>query len=302
MSQDRPLLGILLIIGFCILAPLGDAMAKLLGGSNGVIELVAYRFIIQSLIVVPIVLYMGANLRASPRVFGFTVLRTSLHIISTIMLFIALRYIPLAETLAIVFVMPFIMMFLGWFFLNESVGPRRVAAASVGFFGTILVIQPSFALVGLTALLPVGVAFAFAVFMIVTRVISREVDPMALQAFNGVTGVILVVPLWFLGAHFGWTDFQITASANNQWGIILLMGGIGTIAHLLMTWSLRFAPSSTLAPMQYLEIPIATVYGFLLFNDLPNGIAAVGIGIVIISGLYVVYRESRLAAAPQFAE
>ncbi|AML49938.1 DMT family transporter [Falsihalocynthiibacter arcticus] len=302
MSQDRPLLGILLIIGFCILAPLGDAMAKLLGGSNGVIELVAYRFIIQSLIVVPIVLFARTDMRASPRVLGFTFLRTSLHIASTIMLFIALRYIPLAETLAIVFIMPIIMMFLGWFFLNETVGPRRILAAGVAFFGTMLVIQPSFALVGMTALLPIGVAFAFAVFMIITRVISREVDPMALQAFNGIVGVALVVPLWFVGAHFGWTDFQITTYVNNQWGIIILMGGIGTVAHLLMTWSLRFAPSSTLAPMQYLEIPIATVYGFLLFNDLPNGVAALGITIVISSGLYIIYRESRLASALQAAE
>lgn len=297
MSQDRPLLGILLIICFCILAPLGDAMAKLLGGSNGVIELVAYRFIIQTLIVVPIVLVARTSMRASPRVLAFTFLRTFLHIASTIMLFIALRYMPLAETLAIVFVMPFIMMFLGWFFLNETVGPRRVAAASVGFFGTLLVIQPSFAVVGPLALLPLGVALAFAVFMIVTRVISREVDPMGLQAFNGIMGVVLIVPLWFLGAHFGWTDFQITSSADNQWGIIILMGGIGTLAHLLMTWSLRFAPSSTLAPMQYLEIPIATIYGFLLFDDFPNGIAATGIAIVIATGLFIVYRESRLAAA-----
>jgi len=62
-----------------------------------------------------------------------------------------------------------------------------------------------------------------------------------------------------------------------------------------MTWSLRFAPASTLAPIQYLEIPFATVAGFIIFGDLPNGMAAVGIVITIAAGLYVVYRERRNA-------
>jgi drug/metabolite transporter (DMT)-like permease len=58
-----------------------------------------------------------------------------------------------------------------------------------------------------------------------------------------------------------------------------------------MTWSLRFAPTSTVAPMQYLEIPFATAIGFLMFGDLPNGLAAAGIAVTVASGLYVILRE-----------
>ena len=70
-----------------------------------------------------------------------------------------------------------------------------------------------------------------------------------------------------------------------------------------MTWSLRFAPSATLAPIQYLEIPFATLIGFLVFGDLPNGLAALGIAVTIAAGLYVLHRERRagtteLAAPP----
>jgi drug/metabolite transporter (DMT)-like permease len=65
-----------------------------------------------------------------------------------------------------------------------------------------------------------------------------------------------------------------------------------------MTWSLRFAPSATLAPIQYLEIPFATLIGYLVFGDLPNGVAALGIAVTIGAGLYVLHRERRASAAP----
>ena len=62
-----------------------------------------------------------------------------------------------------------------------------------------------------------------------------------------------------------------------------------------MTWSLRYAPSSTTAPLQYLEIPIATVIGWLVFFDLPNPTAAIGIVVIIAAGLYVLIRERAIS-------
>jgi drug/metabolite transporter (DMT)-like permease len=77
-----------------------------------------------------------------------------------------------------------------------------------------------------------------------------------------------------------------------------MMGVIGSVAHLLMTWSLRFAPVATLAPMQYLEIPFATLIGWVVFAALPNGLAAAGIVVTIAAGLYVIHRERLAAAQP----
>jgi len=77
--------------------------------------------------------------------------------------------------------------------------------------------------------------------------------------------------------------------------LLLAIGLFGTLAHLLMTWSLRYAPSATLAPMQYLEIPVATVIGLIVFKDLPNSIASIGIIITISAGLYIVMRERAVA-------
>lgn len=290
-TLDRPLLGILLMLGFCALAPLGDAIAKLLGETIPLVQLLIVRFAAQVVLLAPIIWWTRANLNMSRRVFRLTVLRTILHVLGIAAMFTSLRYLPLADAVAIAFVMPFIMLILGHFVLGEVVGMRRVLACLVGFFGTLLVIQPSFAIVGWPALLPLIVAVVFALFMLVTRQIAKECDPLSLQAISGVIAVILLGGLMLLWPGDPPQPLHWVMPSRSEALLLLAIGIFGTFAHLLMTWSLRFAPSATLAPMQYLEIPIATFVGWMIFSDLPNGLAAIGICITIAAGLYVIYRE-----------
>jgi len=291
MTQDRPVFGIVLMLGFCVLAPLGDAMAKLLGETTPLGFLVFVRFAFQAAILIPIVALTGRPWRMRGRVLRLMLIRTVLHIIGITAMFSALQFLPLADAIAIAFVMPFIMLLLGKYVLNEEVGRRRVIACIVGFVGTLLVIQPSFAEVGLPALLPLIVAVVFALFMLVTRQIAKETDPVALQAVSGAFATALLLPFLILGTFADiWEMSLIWPTGNTHW-LLLSIGVLGTVAHLLMTWSLRFAPSATLAPMQYLEIPVATLIGWMIFRDLPNGMAAFGILITIAAGLYVILRE-----------
>jgi drug/metabolite transporter (DMT)-like permease len=213
-------------------------------------------------------------------------------------MFLSLRYLPLADALAIAFVMPFIMLLLGRFVLDEEVGPHRLAACAVGFLGTLLVIQPNFAAVGAPALLPLLVAVVFALFMLVTRQIAKSVDAVALQTVSGGMAMVFLWPvlLIFQGSTLAELD-PIWPDAG-AWWLLAGMGVLGTAAHLLMTWSLRFAPSATLAPMQYLEIPFATLVGWWIFRDFPNGLALVGIAITMAAGLYIVFRERALSRQP----
>ncbi len=287
---DRPVLGILLMLGFCVLAPLGDGLAKYIGTAVPLAILLLVRFGAQVVLLAPVVVVWGLKWRYSGRVLRLVVYRTLLHIAGIGMMFLSLRFLPLAEAIAIAFVMPFIMLLLGKYVLGEEVGHRRLIACVVGFIGTLMVVQPSFAEVGLPALLPMAVAVVFALFMLVTRQIAQQVDPIALQAVSGAiaTGILLVLML-LVGAETG--DMALVAPPVDLWPVLLVIGVIGTMAHLLMTWALKFAPSATLAPMQYLEIPFATIIGWLFFRDFPNGLAALGIAVTIATGLYIVYRE-----------
>ena len=297
MSADRPLLGILLMLGFCILAPLGDSIAKLLGQSVSLGQLLAVRFAIQAVLLLPLVWLTGRSFAMTPRVVRLTALRTVLHILGIGAMFLSLRFLPLADAIAIAFVMPFIMLLLGWAVLDEEVGVQRLSACAVGFIGTLLVIQPNFATVGLPALLPLVVAVVFALFILVTRQVARECDPIALQTVSGFMASTLLIPLVLL-APPAWVELEMTRPGTRDIMLLLALGTLGTMAHLLMTWSLRFAPAATLAPMQYLEIPVATLIGWLIFADLPNGLAAIGIAITIGAGLYVIHRERITARVP----
>jgi drug/metabolite transporter (DMT)-like permease len=192
---------------------------------------------------------------------------------------------------AIAFVMPFIMLLLGKYVLNEQVGPRRLIACVVGFIGTLLVIQPSFAAVGWPAMLPLGVAVVFALFMLATRQIAKETDPISLQAVSGTIASVALLPLMAIGHMLEWPGLQFAMPTAQEAWLVVAIGSVGTLAHLMMTWSLRYAPSTTLAPMQYLEIPFATAIGWLIFADLPNGLAAIGILITLAAGLYIILRE-----------
>lgn len=299
MTHDRPTLGIALMLGFCVVAPMGDALAKILSDKVALGQLLLVRFGIQALVLIPIIVMTGRVWKMTNRIFALTVVRTILHIIGIGMMVSALYYLPLADAIAIAFVMPFIMLVLGHYVLGEEVGSRRMIACGVGFLGTLLVIQPSFQEVGLPALLPLGVALNFALFMLVTRKIAKDTDPIGLQALSGVLAVVMIAPVILLtpataAPVLAWD----TALTDVTWFLLVAIGLSGTLAHLLMTWSLRYVPSATVAPMQYIEIPIATIIGFAVFGDLPNTTATIGIAITIASGLYIVFREQAMSRRP----
>ena len=201
MILDRLLFGILLMLLFCLLAQLGDALAKLLGQSVPLTQLIFVRFAMQAALLIPLVYIMGRKWRMSGWVLGFAWLRIGFLIAAIACMVITLRYLPLVDTIAIVFVMPFILLLLSNIFLQEVVGQHRLIACLVGFAGTLLVIQPSFENVGTPALLPLLAALLIAFFMMVTRKIAKVTDPIRLQAANGVMAVLMLAPaLWFFGA------------------------------------------------------------------------------------------------------
>jgi drug/metabolite transporter (DMT)-like permease len=286
---DRPALGVALMLGFCLCAPLADATAKLLAAALPIGFLVLVRFAAQAAMLVPLAWAARRPMAMSARAWRLTALRTGLQIAGIWAMTASLLHLPLADAIAIAFVMPFMLLLAGHLLLGEQVGPHRLGACAAGFAGTLMVVQPAFAEVGWPALLPLAVAAIFTAFMLVTRLLAKAADPVAMQGHSGWMACAVLLPALALAGPV------IPAGAGAWWPLLLAMGLLGTFGHLLMTWSLRYAPSATLAPMQYLEIPIATFYGLLIFGDLPDGLAAAGIVVTVAAGLYTVARERRRA-------
>jgi drug/metabolite transporter (DMT)-like permease len=291
MIQDKPLFGMSLMLGFCLLAPLGDAFAKLLGETIPLFQIIVVRFGMQLILMMPVIWMIKLKIHMDRQIIGWLILRTILHIISVGIMFHSFRFLPLADALAIAFVMPFILLILGKYFLNEEIGPRRIIACTIGFIGTLFIIQPSFANVGTPALYPLAAALGFALYMLVTRKIAKQADTVSLQAISGLIGTIILAVVYILTKNAELPQFRLITPNTQEILLLISIGFIGTIAHLVMTLALRFAPSATLAPMQYLEIPVATLFGLIIFSDLPNGMATLGILITISAGLYIVLRE-----------
>ncbi|MBR2574867.1 MAG: DMT family transporter [Loktanella sp.] len=290
-STDRILAGVALMLGFCVTAPLLDVAAKLASSSIPVGQITTARFVGQCALMAPFVGIMGLSLRVARGLWLTLVMRAVLLLVSTFCFIAAISVMPLADALAIVFVAPFIVLLVGKYYLGEDVGPRRAWAALVGFIGVLLVIQPSFAAFGAVALFPLGTAVGFAFYILVTRGLSRRMHPVTLQFHTGLIASLLCLPVMVLAQGTGSPLLDPVLPEGIAWAWLFGVGFFATISHIMMTYALSLAPSATLAPLQYLELPVATLLGYLVFSDFPNALTLTGITIIIGSGLYMIHRE-----------
>ncbi len=239
----------------------------------------------------PFIWIMRLSLRVARRQWLALVSRAILLLFATFCFIAAIRVMPLADALAIVFVAPFIVLLVGKFYLGEDVGPRRVGAALVGFVGVLFVIQPSFAAFGAVALIPLATAVTFAFYILVTRGLSRQIHPVTLQFHTGLVASLFCIPILILAHGSGSEFFDPVWPTKIAWLLLLGVGFFATLSHMMMTYALSLAPSATLAPLQYFELPVATFFGYLVFNDFPNTLSLIGIMIIISAGLYMIHRE-----------
>jgi len=301
LSTDKILTGVALMLGFCLTAPLLDVAAKLASSSVPVGQITAARFIVQCVLMAPVIGIMGLSLHVSREQWLPLVLRALLLLIATFCFVSAISVMPLADALAIVFVAPFIVLMFGKFYLGEDVGPRRIVACLIGFVGVLFVIQPSFAAFGVVALIPLGTAVAFAFYILVTRGLSRKMHPVTLQFHTGLIASLFCSPVLFLAQGSGSESFDPVWPEGIAWLWLFGVGFFATLSHMMMTYALSLAPSSTLAPLQYFELPVAALFGYLVFQDFPNVLSLIGIAIIIGAGLYMIHRE-RITARQSIIE
>jgi drug/metabolite transporter (DMT)-like permease len=293
---DRVLPGILLMLAFCVLAPLLDVAAKLAAeGGVPVGQITAARFVVQTALMLPVAWIMGLSLRLDARGLWLSVLRAGLLVTSTFAFVSGVAVMPLADTLAIVFVEPFLLLLAGRVLFGDEVGPRRIAACAVGFVGVLMVIQPSFAVFGAVALWPLATAVLFAAYMLLTRAVSAFMHPVTMQVHTSWTGMLIALPVIWLADGSGIAALDPVMPAGWQWMWLFGVGFWAAVSHMCMTYALKFAPSATLAPLHYLELVMATALGLLIFGDFPNPLTLAGIAIIIAAGLYIIHRE-RMAA------
>ena len=285
------------MISFAIIAPGIDVFGKLATGEFPSAQISLGRFVVQCLLLLPIVIWrkeLRLLSRSEALLHG---LRGFLIAMATMMFFSALRYLPITDAIAIFFVEPMIVVLLGAWLLGEPTGWRRYLACFVGFIGALFVIQPSFADVGWPALFPLGTAITFSLYLILTRKLALNTDPFAMQFYAGLAGGLTVAFFLYWGEGTGSLMFDPVWPSLNGALLLLGVGVAATISHMLLVFGFQRAPASVLAPFQYLEIISATLFGFLVFGDFPDAYRWLGISIIVASGLFIFWRERQLGKA-----
>ena len=300
MTRPHPLHGLLLMIAFCATAPLLDTCAKLAAPNHPVGQIAAARFVVQAAILVPLSFAFGQSWRLGRRGWALTFLRAALIYASTLTFVAAIAVMPMADALAIVFVEPFILMGLGWVFLKETVGPRRIFAALLGFIGTLIVVRPGLISFGWVALLPLATGALFAAYMLVTRMM-RDRPPFVQQGSTAVAALVFAVPLLVWGEGRGGV-FDAAVPQGIDWLYLAGMGAFATLSHLFLTAALRLAPAATLAPLSYVELVFSVIFGLLIFGDFPSPAVWLGAAIIVGSGLYVIHRERLAGQTPDIPD
>ena len=278
-----------------MIVPVMDAIAKYLGNGMSPIQIAWGRFFFQfTLIGLAIVALYGVKALWPKRPLTHMI-RGLLLATATTFFFFSLLYLPLANAIAIFFVQPMILTLLAATFLGETIGWHRKLAVLAGFLGALLIIQPGSDSFTLAAFLPLGAALFYAGYITVTRSVANIDHPMTMQFASGVGATLalslaLVPGLWINNSLFG-----ARIPTTSQWGLLAAIGLIAAIGHLLVVIAVNRAPTSLLAPFGYVEIIAATLLGLWIFGEWPDALSWLGILVIVLSGVYVFFREQRLA-------
>jgi drug/metabolite transporter (DMT)-like permease len=248
-------------------------------------ELVFYRSLFSLPVILFWVLKRESLAALRPRRPLAHVWRCALGLLSMGLTFQALILLPLADATAINFTAPIFATILSFVILKEHVGVHRWSAVLLGFVGVLIVARP-----GGSSLPALGVAIALigaigqAGVTTTLRHLQRSENVSAIVFWFAVSGILvggLVLP--FFGQWHSATAL----------GIVLAGGLAGGLGQLLMTASLR-APVSVVTPFDYLQIVAATIYGWMLFSDVPSTHTILGATLIASSGLYTAWREHQL--------
>ncbi len=283
---DRPLAGIAMMLagiaGFAVM----DATIKWLTADYPVPQVVALRSWFGLPILILLAMREGGLPALRTRRPLVHIGRYGLVMLLSLSFFWALSSMKLVDAIAITFAAPIIITALSVPLLREPVGLRRWIAIGVGFCGVLIMLRPGVGVFQWAALVVIGSAVVYALLMITTRAYKATESTASLMLYPQIgislTGIVMVQFFWVTPTP---VDLALFAFA----------GFFGSIGVMCLTHAFRLAPAAAIAPFEYTALLWATLLGYLVWGELPDSITLLGASIVIASGLYIIYRETRKA-------
>ncbi|KQQ56659.1 multidrug DMT transporter permease [Rhizobium sp. Leaf311] len=281
-------LGVAVMLLGMLLFALNDAMGKWLVSTYSLGQVILIRSAAALIILVPIL--WRANISSVLRV-ERPMLQASRAMFSTAELFcfyFAVKALPLADVMTYWLAAPIYVAALSPFLLGEKVGWRRWTAIAIGFVGVLIALKPSSASLTPAALFSILGSAAFAFMMLSGRQLRNTPD--TVLAFWQIIGAALAGIVAIAVTPDGWVPLK----SGFDLSLLALLGIVAMAAHMLVNRALKLADAATVAPLQYTLLLWAVVFGWLMFGDIPQPSIVIGAGLIVLSGLYIFFRENAL--------
>ncbi|MDU8928467.1 DMT family transporter [Alisedimentitalea sp. MJ-SS2] len=312
-AQNNPAAGIGFIVGAMAAISINDMLVKQLSGGYPLHEIVLIRSAIGIMFSLIFVQLEGGWHILKTRTPGLHALRGIVIVISNLTFFTALAVIPLADATALFFVAPLMITLMSIPILGEKVGPLRLGAVIVGFLGVLLMMQPwaGEAPGGVSRwvlALPVIAAACYALNQVLTRKLGVASKASAMAVY--IQGMFIIVSLlvWLVAGDGRFADVTENESLRfllrpwvipegiDRW-LLLGLGMNSAVIGYAISQAYRMANAATVAPFEYVGLPMAILWGWLIWNELPGLWVWVGTVLIVGAGLFVFFRE-RAKARP----
>jgi drug/metabolite transporter (DMT)-like permease len=281
--------GILAMIGAMACFVVNDALVKYASQTMPATQLIFIRGVMATLLVLAVVQAVGATRRIREIARGWVAVRAGVDAVGTVLFLVSLFHLPLANATAINMTSPLVITVLAALFIGERIGRPRWLAVGAGFLGVVLVIQPTaegFNGYSLVCLLST-------VFLAVRDIVTRRVHVAVPSILITLSNTVAVMALaGVLSLFEGWRPFS-----TFEIGLLAVAAAFLATAYFLVVIGTRHGDLSLVAPFRYTALLFATIMGFVVWGDTPNGLAWCGIALVIASGIYVLRASRRARAA-----
>ena len=274
-------LPILLMIGavFCFASM--DATAKYLMKEIGPAQTIWARYTVQAVIVTVFIL-PKINVYGRTNYPKLQFLRSVALMMATTLFFFAFSRLGLAEASAIFNISPVLITLGAFLFLREQIGPRRLIGIIVSLLGALIIIRPGTGVFSIYALLPLGAAIFYSTYSLATRFVGTDESPWTSLFYSALFGAIC----YSIYIAFYWNPMS-----NNAILLTIIIGLFGTAGHICLIRALTLGEASLVAPFIYTNLLFTTIWGFVLFGNLPDFWTIVGALIIVAAGIYVWARD-----------
>ncbi|WP_050523989.1 DMT family transporter [Pseudorhodobacter wandonensis] len=261
-----------------------DVFVKFLGGHYSAFQIIFFSGLLSFPLVAMMLISDRSDGNLRPRHPWWTLVRTVSTLITGASAFYAFSVLPMAQTYAILFATPLLITLLAIPILGEKVGIRRGLAICVGLAGVLIVLRPSGAELGLGHAAALAAAVFSSLASVIVRKIGQEERSVVLLLFPMLANFVV------MGAIL---PFVYKPMPIEHLGMVGIIAAFGIVASLFVISAYRSAEAVIVAPMQYSQMIWATIFGFLIFKEMPDQLTLIGAAVIMCSGLYIVLRESR---------